>query len=79
MVQPPVAALNMSKTDVCIYLHEDVNISLGLALVLADLLCHQPGLGLEDVLAALAVPHEDSQARVEEEHEPGQGMKVDQG
>ena len=40
-------------------LAKDVNCGLALPLVLVDALRHQPGLGLEHVLAVLTVPHHD--------------------
>ena len=54
-----------------ISLEEDVNGGLVLVLILVGLLCLQPRLGLEDILAFLAIPHKDHQASIQQEHIPG--------
>ena len=54
-----------------ISLEEDVNGGLVLVLILVGLLCLQPRLGLEDILAFLAIPHKDPQASIQQEHIPG--------
>lgn len=42
-----------------------------LSFVLANFLRHEPGLGLEDILALLAVPNKYPQASIEQVDKPG--------